>query len=167
MMARNFFAVLFLVFAAPYVAQASSEAMKSQRDVSQNFLGLWLVKKKDVVVEIVRCKGEAGLLCGYIAWLDPKAALQTDSLNPNKALRTRSLCGIQVMWDMRPETPYNAVYSGRIYKANSGTYYNAQISRKSDNLMLRGYIAHPILGKTSILTKVQTDSYPLCRKLYR
>lgn len=125
--------------------------------------GLWLVKKKDVVVEVKPCSKPSQTLCGYIAWLDPNAKQQFDTLNPDATLRTRPLCGIRVMWDMMPEADEPGVYTGKIYKANNGTIYDARIKRGADGtLELRGYIGVPLLGKDAVLTPVKKGAYRLC-----
>lgn len=126
-------------------------------------VGLWLVKKKDVVVEVKPCSTGSDILCGRIAWLDPKAKQQIDSLNPDETLRSRKLCGIRVMWNMRADADEEGMYTGKIYKANNGTTYDATIKRDADgNLELRGYIGVPLLGKDAILTPVKKGTYPLC-----
>jgi uncharacterized protein (DUF2147 family) len=126
-------------------------------------VGLWLVKKKDVVVEVKPCSADSEILCGRIAWLDPKAKQQVDNLNPDTSLRARPLCGIRVMWDMKPDADEDGMYTGKIYKANNGTTYDASIMRREDgNLLLRGYIGVPLLGKDAVLTPVKKGTYPLC-----
>lgn len=125
--------------------------------------GLWLVKKKDVVVEVKPCSAGSETLCGRIAWLDPHAKQQVDSLNPDAALRTRPLCGIRVMWNMQPDEDVPGQYVGKIYKANNGTTYDANIRRTEDGrLELRGYVGIELLGKTAYLTPVKRGAYPLC-----
>lgn len=132
-------------------------------DTPMPVTGLWLVKKKDVVVEVKPCSKTSEKLCGRIAWLDPKAKLQVDELNPDVTLRTRPLCGIRVMWDMTPEADAPGTYTGKIYKANNGSTYDARIKRGADgNLELRGYIGVPLLGKDAVLTPVKKGAYPLC-----
>lgn len=150
------FAAGLLLSAMPARAQ---DAAPGNKDVT----GLWLVKKKDVVVEIKPCARDAETLCGHIAWLDPNAKLQVDALNPDARLRDRPLCGIRVMWDMRADAAEAGVYDGEIYKANNGTTYSARIHRNAEGkLELRGYLGVPLFGKTAFLTPVAEGSYPLC-----
>lgn len=138
-------------------------AAQAEMPATQAVTGLWLVKKKDVVVEVRPCSKGSEILCGHIAWLDPNAKQQEDVLNPDVALRTRPLCGIRVMWDMTPEADEPGVYTGKIYKANNGSIYDARIKRGADGtLELRGYIGVPLLGKDAKLTPVKKGAYPLC-----
>lgn len=135
----------------------------AQAQAPKPVTGLWLVKKKDVVVEVKPCSKGSEILCGHIAWLDPNAKQQEDVLNPDVALRPRPLCGIRVMWDMTPEADAPGVYTGKIYKANNGSIYDARIKRGADGtLELRGYIGLPLLGKDAVLTQVKKGAYPLC-----
>lgn len=155
---------LFIIFCAMVtIMMEQNTASASQIENKESVLGYWLVKKKDVLVKIEPCKKDASLLCGFIVWLDPEAKLQKDELNPNKSKRSRALCGIQVMWRMKADAKQKGVYSGRIYKANSGSYYDAEIKRVGDNLSLRGYIGVPLLGKTSVFTPQNPKNYKLCR----
>lgn len=127
-------------------------------------VGYWLVKKKDVVVQVSPCRAGSATLCGTIAWLDPKAKQQLDSLNPDETKRARPLCGVRVMWDMVEDADAPGEYTGRIYKANDGKTYDAMIKRTRDGrLELRGYLGIPLIGKTSFLTPVSKKSYRMCR----
>lgn len=144
-------------------AMCLATSAQAEDGTTPGVAGLWLVKKKDVVVEVKPCSAGSKILCGRIAWLDPKAKQQIDNLNPDESLRSRKLCGIRVMWDMKPDADEEGMYTGKIYKANNGTVYDATIKRDADgNLLLRGYIGVPLLGKDAILTPVKKGSYPLC-----
>ena len=157
---RNMKRWIGLTTAAFMVISLSAQA----KDVTPPaVIGLWLVKKKDVVVEVKPCSIGSRVLCGHVAWFDPKAKQQNDHLNPNEALRNRPICGIRVMWDMTPSEDKPGVYKGKIYKANNGTVYDATITLNTQgNLLLHGYIGLPIFGKNAILTPVKESAYPLC-----
>ena len=145
------------------VAVCMATSVQAESSETPAVVGLWLVKKKDVVVEVKPCSKGSEILCGHIAWLDPKAKQQIDSLNPDAGLRSRKLCGIRVMWNMKPNNDEDGSYTGKIYKANNGTTYDANIKRAADgNLELRGYIGVPLLGKDALLTPVKKGAYPLC-----
>lgn len=152
------------VIAAMLVMMGMSASAASLASPAPDMVGYWLVKKKDVVVQVQPCRAGSRVLCGTIAWLSPDAKQQRDSLNPDKTKRTRPLCGVRVMWDMVEDVHAPGEYTGRIYKANDGKTYDATIKRSHDGrLELRGYIGIPLIGKTSFLTPVNKKSYRMCR----
>ena len=67
--------------------------------------GVWLIDGK-AAVQIFDC---GGLLCGRILWLqtprDPQGQMNRDKNNPDPALRQRRLCGLTVLWGLRPTSP--------------------------------------------------------------
>ena len=92
--------------------------------------GDWVSQDGKGIVTIAPC-GKA--LCGHISRLTDKARVEgptTDSNNPNPALRTRSLVGVQVLFDF---TPQDGKWQGKIYYPFQGRTYRAYISRQSAN----------------------------------
>jgi hypothetical protein len=60
-----------------------------------------------------------------------------DTNNPEPALRSRPMLGVPILMDMKP-TSAN-LWSGKIYDARGGSFYDAKISvNKSDKLEVRG-----------------------------
>ena len=67
-------------------------------------------------------------------WLTEKAKIEgptTDSNNPDPALRTRSLVGVQVLSDFTAQS--DGRWQGKIYYPFQGRTYRAYISRNPDN----------------------------------
>lgn len=144
------FAVLIMMMSA----FAYSALAKTQEVVPT---GYWLSKKKDVVVHIKSCETE---LCGFIHWIREDEQ-QFDINNPDPDLKGRSMCGIKVLWGLTPSG--SKWKGGRIYKADDGEFFGAQVSMASVDLMeLRGYIGMPAIGKTSPFTRVRADEYAKC-----
>ncbi len=91
-------------------------------------VGLWLTEKSDARIHITQC-GRA--LCGKVVWLreaiDPDTGQpQTDSKNPNPALRSRPMVGVQLFIGMNPVGPGR--WAGRIYNADDGGVYDSKIA---------------------------------------
>lgn len=136
--------VMLLSFSA--LSFASNESDKG------SILGLWLTKKKDVVVQIRYC--EEKTLCGYVTWISPEA------MNEKNA----TLCGRKVLWDARlaDDQPIRWV-DGILYKADEDKYYSANLQLiDADTLALRAYIGVPLLGKTKKLTRTSEKTHPSC-----
>ena len=144
------FTFLLSMFVYPVYAQDS------------DLTGLWLTKKKDTVVKIEQC-GDS--LCGKIHWL-AHDVVQKDSANPDKSLRERSLCGIEVLWGFEQNENNPDLWEyGKIYKADDGKIFNASLRLISkDKLKLRGYIGLPVFGKSHILSRTIQDEYQACQE---
>lgn len=89
--------------------------------------GLWLTQKGDARIQVSKC-GSA--LCGKVVWLkdaiDPLTKKpQTDDKNPNPALATRSMIGVQLFIGMNPVGPNS--WAGKIYNADDGGTYESKV----------------------------------------
>jgi uncharacterized protein (DUF2147 family) len=116
--------------------------------------GVWLMDAR-VAVQIYSC---AGLLCGRLLWLqiprDPQGQLDRDKNNPNPALRQRRLCGLTILWDLRPAGPQRWG-GGWFYNPENGKTYNVSAQLTSaDVLVARIYRGIPLFGETKILARV-------------
>jgi uncharacterized protein (DUF2147 family) len=74
-----------------------------------------------------------------------------DLKNKNPELRSRPLLGLTVLRNLR-HSGDNRWTGGRIYNANDGEDYWAQVSLLDDGtLRLRAYVLFPVFGETQIL----------------
>ena len=116
--------------------------------------GVWLMDEQ-VAVQIFECEG---LMCGRIVWLlvprDAQGALNLDRKNPVPALRTRKLCGLTILWGLRP-TGANRWVDGWFYNPDDGKSYSVRAQLKSDDVIVaRLYVGVPLFGQTKTLTRV-------------
>jgi Uncharacterized protein conserved in bacteria (DUF2147) len=83
--------------------------------------GVWLIDN-EAAVQIFDCRN---LLCGRILWLsiprDPQSRLDRDKKNPELALRQRPLCGLTILWGLRPTGP-DRWTDGWFYNPDDGGY---------------------------------------------
>ena len=100
--------------------------------------GRWVTQSKDGVVEIYEC---GATICGRLAKFlvtPPNGVGQKDIHNPDKALRGRTLLGMNIL------TGFKAVgdeWKGRIYDPKSGKTYRSVVYKgKSGNLVVKGCI---------------------------
>lgn len=108
-----------------------------------------------VAVQIFQCEG---LMCGRIIWLrvarDPQGALNLDKKNPVPALRQRKLCGLTILWGLRP-TGSNRWVDGWFYNPDDGKTYSVTAQLESDDVIVaRIYVGVPLFGKTKTLARV-------------
>ena len=91
-------------------------------------VGTWYTQGKAAKVRIAPCGQK---LCGTITWIrtqggEPAASVK-DEANPNPALRSRPIVGLQMMRDFSPAGPGRWT-GGKIYDPNSGRTYDSKMS---------------------------------------
>ncbi len=119
--------------------------------------GYWLTENKRAVIHLQPCGFS---LCGTIHWIID-GGMQYDAKNPDKAERSAPMCGLQLLHGF--ETNGKNWKNGKIYKADEGKIYDANITVKDDNtLSLRGYVGIPLFGKSQTWTRVSPDDYKKC-----
>jgi uncharacterized protein (DUF2147 family) len=116
--------------------------------------GVWLIEKK-AAVQIYDC---SGLMCGQIVWLykplDPQGQLDRDKFNPDPTLRQRKLCGLTLLWNLRPAGA-NRWKDGWFYNPDDGHIYRVTAQLKSDDVLVaRVYEGIPLFGETKTLVRV-------------
>lgn len=114
-------------------------------------VGRWKTQTRNAIVEIQRCGPS---ICGRIVTSD---ALRTnpdtrDVNNGDKALRTRQLRGLQILSGFKASGA--AWTGGKIYNAEDGKTYSAEVRVAGDQLKLKGCVVWP-LCKTQTWTRVR------------
>jgi uncharacterized protein (DUF2147 family) len=96
--------------------------------------GRWLTVEGKAVVEIGACGQQ---LCGRIARiLKPRpGGPAVDANNPDKALRTRPIQGLQILSNFAPDGDR---WKGRIYDPESGRSYRSELTRAGNILKVKG-----------------------------
>lgn len=121
--------------------------------------GLWLTQNERSVIKVAPCNQG---LCGHIHWIID-GGMQTDAKNPDESLRARPMCGLPILWGMKKDSD-TAWEDGKIYKADDGDIYDADIALQQDGtLKVRGYMGISLLGKTQIWRRVNAADYPSCQ----
>ena len=100
--------------------------------------GKWVTQSKDGVVEIYEC---GATICGKLAKFlvpPPNGIGQKDVNNPDKALRNRTLLGMNILTGFKPA---GNEWKGQIYDPKSGKTYRSIVYKgKSGNLVVKGCI---------------------------
>jgi uncharacterized protein (DUF2147 family) len=130
--------------------------------LADGIVGSWLTDKDKSKVEISFVNGHYS---GKIVWLkdpsfpagDPDAGkTKNDRNNPVASLKTRPLCGIQLMWGFTQDTRSGKYADGKIYDPESGKTYNCTMKLEGDILKVRGSIpGFPMLGRTTEWRRVK------------
>ena len=122
--------------------------------------GYWLAENKRSVIHVKEC--DEGL-CGYIHWII-EGGMQYDSKNPEPSKRQTPMCGLKVIYGFtQDEVDPNLWETGRVYKADDGDLYSAEVEVLSENqLEVTGYIGFTWLGKTQTWNRVSPKDYKAC-----
>ncbi|MBI3699298.1 MAG: DUF2147 domain-containing protein [Afipia sp.] len=123
----NFLRVFILIFALNGISAAGAQ------DASPS--GLWLTQKGDARIQVSSCGSG---ICGKVVWLkdtiDPQTGKpQVDDKNPNPALRSRSMIGVQLFIGMTSNGPGSWI--GKIYNADDGGTYDSKVKMISASQM--------------------------------
>ncbi|MGD9979472.1 MAG: sterol desaturase family protein [Hyphomonadaceae bacterium] len=103
--------------------------------------GNWATRGFGSIVQFRPCAGAAETMCGRIIWLwepnDERGRARTDTHNPDRALRARSLIGVEIVRGLRQTEP--GVWSdGALYNPDDGRTYTGTIRLQGGALELRG-----------------------------
>jgi uncharacterized protein (DUF2147 family) len=94
--------------------------------------------------------------------LDEDGCDLRDRHNPDPTLRDRRVEGLEILRGLAPR-PDGTWGNGRIYDPATGNTYTCQLTLDGDHrLRLRGYVGIPLIGRTTIWTRVGTENR-LCR----
>lgn len=125
-----------------------------------DILGPWKTDGGDSRLELFKCGDK---ICGKIVWLKepnyidskdgPVGKTKIDRKNPDPALRTRPILGLQVMKGLTAKGK-NRWANGTCYDPETGKSYKCKMNLAApDRLELRGYIGISLLGRNFILTR--------------
>ena len=117
-------------------------------------LGLWDADESQI--EIYHC-GE--LLCGRVAALeeplDKDGNPKLDVNNPDPALRTRPILGMDLIADFSRKSDRQWV-NGKIYDPRDGKTYKCKMTLQKDGtLKVRGYVGVSLFGKTVVWNRTE------------
>jgi len=123
----------------------------------------WLLANR-VAIQVFDC---SGLPCGKIVWLArPRTQLGGPMLTistPDPKLRQRPLCGLTILWGLRPKGAGHWS-NGWLYDPHDGHTYNVTAGVSSPNrISARVYRGVPFFGRTEMLIRdPQLSSHGHC-----
>ena len=117
-------------------------------------IGLWETGESHI--EIYHC---GDLLCGRIVALDEPLGAdgqpKTDKENPDPALRTRPILGMDLVAGFSRKSDRQWV-KGSIYDPRDGKTYKCKMTLQKDGtLKVRGYVGLSLFGKTVVWTRIE------------
>lgn len=120
-------------------------------------LGRW-TDPTGSTIQVERCSGG---VCARLVGISKQAPTQVDGHNPNSALRTRALCGLQIGSNFHLRDASHAD-GGTLYDPKSGKTYSGSMTSQGNKLKLRGYVGIKMFGRSEIWTRA-TSSAVTCR----
>ena len=113
-------------------------------------LGTWITKAGNCKIEVYKQDEE---FKAKIVWLkEDKNGMNdyTDKENPDPALRSRKLLGIDVVHGLHYDPDENEYVDGVIYDARNGKKWDSIVWLTDDNLLkIKGYWLFKFLSETS------------------
>ena len=115
---------------------------------AQDVVGKWKLENGTAIVEVYQ---SGDVYNGKIVWLqnptEADGSPAVDSNNPDKALRSRKLIGLNMLSDLKKDgAEYN---NGKIYDPGNGKTYNCSMKVEGDVLHVRGSLDKKgLLGRT-------------------
>jgi uncharacterized protein (DUF2147 family) len=125
-------------------ALAAAIAAPNPAAADGSVVGEWITPARSARVAIAPCPRDPALLCGRIAWLaqpmDADGAPLSDRKNPDPALRSRPLVGVEIIHGFRAGDPGHW-RGGKIYDPESGRTYDARLRLAApDTLEVKGCV---------------------------
>jgi uncharacterized protein (DUF2147 family) len=101
------------------------------------------------VIHVTTC-GDS--ICATLVAISPTAPARVDGENPDRSLRTRTLCGVRIGNGFHRTSSIKAE-GGTLYDPKSGKTYHGVMTAHGDTLDLRGYIGVTLFGRTETWTR--------------
>ncbi len=110
------------------------------RAAERDLAGRWATEGFGSIVEFRPCAGTSSELCGRIVWLwasTPEGRSRVDRRNPDPALRSRPLVGVEIVGGLRETSP-GVWTGGRLYNPDDGRTYTGSARLRGGLLELKG-----------------------------
>ena len=115
---------------------------------AQDVVGKWKLEDGSAIVEVYQ---EGDVFNGKIVWLEKPTeddgSPAVDDNNPDKALRTRQIMGLNMLSGLKKSG--NEYSGGSIYDPGNGKTYNCSMKVEGDILKVRGSLDKKgLIGRT-------------------
>jgi uncharacterized protein (DUF2147 family) len=118
---------------------------------SDRLCGKWQLKNEGLTIQVYK---DAGEFKAKIVWFDDHDNTKqldywTDNQNPDPALRSRKILGLNVLEKLTYDPNTNTWEDGMIYDAKNGRHWNSSVCIDKDGLLrVKGYWRFKFIGKT-------------------
>ncbi len=125
-------------------------ALPASAQQATGIAGRWRTDDGKAVITVAPCAAGSVQLCGRISRFlvaEPEGGAR-DTNNPNRALRSRPLMGVQVLTNL---TRDGNAWTGRGYSPEEGRNFNATVRVDGGRLNVRGCVA--VFCRTVVWTR--------------
>ncbi|MBD1367143.1 DUF2147 domain-containing protein [Mucilaginibacter sp. ZT4R22] len=135
----------------------SGEAPVAALAADEQICGKWQNQDKNLIVQVYKEDSE---FRAKIVWFNNGDGLKametsTDKHNPNPALRSRKLLGMNVLEKLVYDPDSNSWEDGIIYDAQNGRHWNSSAYINKDGaLKVKGYWHFKFIGKTMTFNRI-------------
>jgi uncharacterized protein (DUF2147 family) len=115
----------------------------------RSIAGRWQTDDGKAIVEVAPC---GAAMCAKIARFlvpEPRGGARDDK-NPDKALRTRPLLGVQILSGLKAD---GGAWKGRGYSPEEGRNFNATVTANGNKLNVRGCVS--LFCRTVVWTRAR------------
>lgn len=146
------------IVSALIIGAPAGDAQAAQPD---DILGTW--QSETIKLEFFKAGPEynARILWGNRIVESDGTTFKRDTLNPDPALRSRSLQGITMVTGLVYQD--GEWTGGSLYDGSSGRIVNGKAEIANGKLHLRGYMGVSLMGQTIVLERVATPAAPTAK----
>lgn len=129
----------------------------AQASSPDEIIGVWEAEDGNVKFEMFDAGASyaARMIYGVRLVEADGKTFKKDTLNPDPALRNRSLERIVFLNNLKWDAGERRWEGGSFYDGSSGRTYSGRATLVNGKLELRGYMGTPLLGQTMVLRRVQ------------
>lgn len=142
----------------PFVLAFAAFTGLAHANEGDSILGLWLTPENDGEFEIYKTADDKYF--GKILGGDGPERFDTN--NPDPALQSRSLLGVDFLTNFSFDERKNEWVGGNIYDPDNGRTYDAKMwldNKDATKLNARGFVGISAFGRTAVFTRVE-DAAP-------
>lgn len=147
--------LLAATLAAATVALPTGEAV-AQASSPHQIVGVWEAENGNIKLEMFDAGGSyaARMIYGKLLVEADGKTFKKDTLNPNPALRSRSLEGIIFVTDLKWAAADRRWEGGNFYSGATGQTMSAHAALVGEKMEVRAYMGAPLLGQTMVFRRV-------------
>jgi Uncharacterized protein conserved in bacteria len=134
---------MLIVVAVPMLSFAQADPLE----------GFWFNDTKHAKIQVYKAKDNK--LYGKIVWLaepNRNGKPKVDEKNPDESKRSQPVVGLVILRGFT-KSGANVYEDGTIYDPKNGKTYSCKITRKGDELDVRGYVGISLIGRSTTWTR--------------
>lgn len=149
---KAIFYSLILLFSVGNISRSSAQILTTGILPQDRICGKWISEQENCIIQVYKNGNEYG---AKLIWFDDSddknkpMNVRVDEKNPNKALQSRKLIGLDVADNLTYNPETNSWENGLIYDAKSGRTWSSAASVSREGLLkVTGYWKFKFIGKS-------------------